>query len=618
MKIGIALAAYQPQLENFAEQLNSIVKQTHSNWVCHVQLDSPLAPLMDSAVLAPFFKDIRFSWADNSEVLGATKNFEKAANQVLNRHPDINYLAFSDQDDVWLPGKLERSLLEIQKRPALSLVHCDMSVKGGQSGWALEKRGVDNVSTLALCIRNVVAGAGLLMDADLWRQYPVIPEAIPYHDRWAALLASIHGGVYPIREKLYEYRLHDSNILGLTVYQGRFALATGNPGSKGLSRLQRASEIWRTLLYKWNELNSITLALPIAFQPQAVLVKDLGFSLMAYAFRFAFSDPALFRAALARSIGKAMSGNEGLIVERAPPVLPPVRSNTLACIVTYQPDTDVIENLEQHAKVFEKIVVLDNASEEDARTLVSKWCAKDPEHRLFIASEKNLGVAEGHNRSSHDGLKKFAERQWLAFFDQDTFVLENFFEVMSAAYQACPYRDRIGIIGSNYTDTQTGKTRSNWSVEGIHPPAYKIETVVITSGSLVPAPIWKTIGGYNNEWFIDHVDDEYCLRAREKGYHVIQPWTVTIQHRIGSVKKVKMGKKTLYPMNQPAYRWKFVTRNFIWLIKKFGSREIPWIIANSWGIWKRFWIMVLLESGRKQKIPAALRGIRDGIRNKPA
>ncbi len=228
LKVGIALAAYQPDLNYFLKQLESIDRQTHYDWVCVITSDSPLKDLFRNSALRRFRRHHRFRWFQNPVRLGVKKNFERAIQLCLKEN--VSAIACSDQDDLWYPDKLTRLIQVFQKIPPLGMVHSDMQLleslkkkgerKSPQSLWDMEARGVEHCRPHELLVRSVVNGCAMLFDAELARHYPVIPDGFLQHDQWFPFVASLHGGVYPIHEPLSAYRLHAKNVSGMTPYLG--------------------------------------------------------------------------------------------------------------------------------------------------------------------------------------------------------------------------------------------------------------------------------------------------------------------------------------------------------------------------------------------------------------
>ena len=217
--VGIALAAYQPNPAWLAEQLGSIVAQTHREWICVITLDSPIEEIRSAPELDPFMHDIRFTWIENPERLGLKSNFQKATRLLLERNVDL--IAFSDQDDIWLPAKLAESVAAIRDSGPLSMVYCDahLLVNGEIRQERLHRHTLKTRGDMSLAERIIqpqVSGFCEVFDANLARLHPSIPGAFPVHDHWYTMVAAAYGGVHRIDAPLALYRQHAGNAVGIT------------------------------------------------------------------------------------------------------------------------------------------------------------------------------------------------------------------------------------------------------------------------------------------------------------------------------------------------------------------------------------------------------------------
>jgi hypothetical protein len=305
-RIGIALAAYQPDPSYLLEQLRSIQSQTHEDWVCWIGFDSPLREIKTVEKFKPFFQDSRFHWVENIEKLGHLKNFEKAIQGAFSLKVDA--IACCDQDDVWFPEKLKVSLAALNELGDQGLVFSDMNLidQAGKTGpltaWQVERRGVFHCGTFDLLVRNVVPGTGMLMDANLVGRFPVIPEAARFHDHWYPIVASCIGRLQPISRPLYAYRIHGENVVGVTPFSGLLDTSNVTEGvlKKCASVWQRSSQLALATSQSGLSLGSLTR--------WAFLAKwDLGFILFARGLLCFGSDPALARACFARAFGKLLT-----------------------------------------------------------------------------------------------------------------------------------------------------------------------------------------------------------------------------------------------------------------------------------------------------------------------
>ena len=575
-KVGIALAAYQPDPKTFVTQLESISEQSYPHWFCVVTLDSSLGSIRSH--IEKFIQDPRFFFSENPTRLGTKKNFEHAARVLLEKDLEIAYLAFSDQDDIWYPNKLFRLVKEMAKMPPLSLVHSDMNVLSHDkvdtsiTVWNQELRGVWNSTTQDLVIRNVVAGAALLMDIHLWKRFPVIPDEIEFHDRWAALIAAAHGGVYPIHEPLYAYRIHDSNVLGMTPYQGFI-----HGGSLALAR------------QRFQESYSISLAM----RENGLGKNDLH-SYLFHGLKNLLSDPALARACFARALGKLCSFFSYFRVFYLKPVSAPTKENTAAVVVTFNPDAEFNNRLSHLKTHFDKIVVIDNHS----ATHLSLSGVKQ------LRLPENLGVGVAFNEGAREASEEWKEAEWFAFFDQDSELAPNYLSEMSEIYKSYQKPSRIGVIGCNYIERATGKPFLPAASSN-----YRIVSHCITSGSLARSELWNKSGGYNESLFIDHVDDEYCFRVRAHGFEVLQSTLPLMTHRIGTQVQKQFLWRKVWVWNHSPMRWFYFTRNLVYLWRSYGFREAGTLHHFSHHLLKRAIKMLLLESERVTKLKQLLLGL---------
>lgn len=139
-----------------------------------------------------------------------------------------DYVMFADQDDVWHPNKVEKTLHVMQRAErrcgadTALLVHCDMRVTdaAGQvkadSYVRYQQMSPERRRLNQLLVQNNVTGGAMMMNRALvgrLRRHPV-PEHAVMHDHWIALAAAAFGEIVFLDEALYDYRQHDGNVLG--------------------------------------------------------------------------------------------------------------------------------------------------------------------------------------------------------------------------------------------------------------------------------------------------------------------------------------------------------------------------------------------------------------------
>lgn len=223
-RVDILLATFQGA-SYLEEQLNSIFSQTYSPihlWVRDdASTDQTLAILIKWALKYPE----KMTVLPSTERLGVKGNFSE-----LIKQSQAPYLMFADQDDYWLPHKVEVSLhqmkaMERQYGPHLPLlVHTDLTVVDqnlreiAPSFWVYANLKPHRASLNRLLAQNIVTGCTVLMNrplADL--AYPISSQAI-MHDWWIALVAACFGQIQFIHQPTLLYRQHNSNDTGAKRY----------------------------------------------------------------------------------------------------------------------------------------------------------------------------------------------------------------------------------------------------------------------------------------------------------------------------------------------------------------------------------------------------------------
>ena len=217
--ISVAMATYNGE-RYLEEQLDSILSQTLPPMEIVVCDDSSSDNTV--SILEKYSKKFNFRYEVNERQLGLTANFKKAVSLVAGS----GYIALSDQDDIWLPRKLELSALKLKNiddniHP--SLVYSDL-IFVDKDGEVLNQSfrnelGQDGYlhCLKTLLFGNFVNGCTVLMNQRMKVLFDTIPDHVELnHDAWITLIAFTFGKVDVVQESLMKYRKHDSNAAVLT------------------------------------------------------------------------------------------------------------------------------------------------------------------------------------------------------------------------------------------------------------------------------------------------------------------------------------------------------------------------------------------------------------------
>lgn len=218
-----------------AEQLESLRQQTYPHWDLWIRDDGSTD---ETVALVRDFMDRMEKDSEKKELSGnkitlhTGKNIGASASFLeLLRQCDEDYAgyAFCDQDDIWLPGKLERAVHWLDSGTdevsafadtgVPRLYHCRqiiMDEKGNRTGLSPLPRNTGYRNAL---VQNQVVGCTMVINArlrDLMTALPAVAEKVVLHDWWAYLLASAYGIVFYDNHPAILFRRHEKTATPVT------------------------------------------------------------------------------------------------------------------------------------------------------------------------------------------------------------------------------------------------------------------------------------------------------------------------------------------------------------------------------------------------------------------
>ena len=213
--ISIAIATFNGE-KFLREQLDSIMSQTVTDWeliICDdCSEDATMQILKEYAG-----NDSRISVFENEKNLGFKKNFEKAISLCSG-----DYIALSDQDDIWMENHLEVLLENIAGKSAAAGNAVMIDSAGAEKKYSLSEgdryyaagNNIDKLFTI-LCYRNPFSGAISMYSTRKCLDVALpIPDFVKYHDLWFSLVACCLDGLEYTFEPLVKHRVHGKNESG--------------------------------------------------------------------------------------------------------------------------------------------------------------------------------------------------------------------------------------------------------------------------------------------------------------------------------------------------------------------------------------------------------------------
>ena len=213
IKITIAMAIYHPNLMWFREQLESLNNQTYNNIEIFIYNDSPNDEFEYIKFISKYLNRFPFKYLKGQKNLGSNKAFEFLTNII-----ESDYIAYCDQDDIWLPEKLEVLVKELEIENA-DLLCSDMYVIDKNSN--IISNSITKIRPHQkffygknlfeyLALHNFVTGCTMLVKSSAAKKAIPFSE-LYYHDWWLALNIVIDGKIKIIDKPLIKYRIHNTN-----------------------------------------------------------------------------------------------------------------------------------------------------------------------------------------------------------------------------------------------------------------------------------------------------------------------------------------------------------------------------------------------------------------------
>ncbi len=255
-------------------QIDSLFAQSYRNWRLIVRDDNSSD---GSAAILAGYKDkypekIQIV-TDADGQLGACQGFGRVLQAA-----EAEYMMFCDQDDVWMPGKIEASLNELKRLETRhpetpTLVYTDLAVVDenltliSDSFWHYQRIKPGDNSLPLLILDNVATGCTMIFNRHLKNCAIPLPREAVMHDWWLALVCSLYGKMGFVNDKTALYRQHGRNDTGAEDFSFKTRAQRFWKSPKGV--FKRSTEKAALVRLQAEKLLELTGRLP-ASSPEAI------------------------------------------------------------------------------------------------------------------------------------------------------------------------------------------------------------------------------------------------------------------------------------------------------------------------------------------------------------
>lgn len=290
-----------------------------------------------------------------------------------------------------------------------------------------------------------------------------------------------------------------------------------------------------------------------------------------------------------------------------------------AVIVTYQSTPHIAPLLQELLGQVQHLYIVDNGSDAAMIAFLQAFSAQHPGRITLILNENNYGIATAQNQGIRKALAGGYE--WVLLMDDDSVPEAGMVQSMLTQWQKQQDKS-IGVIAPCLVEQNipvVSRYIVPWCHVGFQRKKAAAKTVlrdvamVIASGSMIHADVFRRIGLMREGFFIDYVDYEFCLRAKTQGIGIMVVGDAVLQHHHGNKQRKKWMGMEVITLNSPALRYYYMFRNRIFFLRLYGVR-FPFVVLHELlACTLSLLRLVSVETDKAMKLRALLCGMREGM-----
>lgn len=266
-------------------------------------------------------------------------------------------------------------------------------------------------------------------------------------------------------------------------------------------------------------------------------------------------------------------------------------------VILYNPEKDAYDNIMTYAPYLDILYVLDNSSCSDTNVIKH---IRTISNVKYIKHQCNIGISKSLNEALSLAKKNY---NWLLTMDQDTRFEVSTFGDYLATLSDLPNLEKV----YGFTPRYVGESDANIAYRLIEKGG------CITSGNIINISIALACGGFDENLFIDSVDEEFCIRCGEHGFLLYEYTKKIMVQKIGNPYVLRIGGVRICETSNHNYiRLYYITRNAFYVSTKYPQTKRYYYLL----ILKRIIKIVLLEPSKMRKLRFMVKGFMDFFNNK--
>jgi rhamnosyltransferase len=282
-----------------------------------------------------------------------------------------------------------------------------------------------------------------------------------------------------------------------------------------------------------------------------------------------------------------------------------MNNNSCVVLISYNPDINILTNVNALLEQVGEVIIVDNGSGEKSLAILESL----PKSKkiVILHNPTNLGIATALNQGVRYAIAQGYE--WIATFDQDSLAPENFIQTMLNDYESYDDHEIVAVVCPKYQINNDTISFSQAKETG------KISAVktTMTSGNLIKTSTFEKVGFFNDSFFIDYVDHEFCLRVRSNKLQIVESQNSILKHSLGESNTYQFMKIKIVTTDHSPIRRYYKYRNMVKTFKMYYWFEPFMLITQFKSLLIEPIKILCLEKNKIEKISSIYKGVFDGV-----
>ncbi len=308
--------------------------------------------------------------------------------------------------------------------------------------------------------------------------------------------------------------------------------------------------------------------------------------------------------------------------------------NVCAIVVTWNINNSFMANFRAIIPQVAQAVIIDNGSCPDTVLMLKALLPLYADKVKIIFNNTNKGISAAQNQGVDIALKSGFE--WILLLDHDSRPAPDMVVTLLMAYDTIIHsgsmagpgaekdhksfcHKKIGLLAPNKKEEKfIGKMKlitpgrlPFWRTFGTDKIVCDVRSV-IASGSLIKKEVFWDLGRFNETFFMDYVDVEFCLRMHSRGWQIAAVRDAVLHHNLGDIQPHYFLGHGISVSNHDACRRYTMFRNRVTVWKQYFFSQPEYIFFDMGMAVYELVKICLYESGAGHKFKAAIKGMMDG------